>query len=80
MELNDTQQLTYYQNLLDAGCDKAESLRCIAMLQDNLIAELLNKLELHRRKKLDELHINQKQLDCLDYLVYKIRQNLKLEK
>ena len=58
------------ENLRDAGCDEA------------LIAELgalpstcarLCRLKAYRRKLLDGIHIEQRKLECLDYLIYQLR-------
>lgn len=58
------------QNLMDAGCD-AETidgyLDCGACGRDQI--KLLRN---HRRCLLDKLHQGQKQIDCLDYLIYQI--------
>lgn len=35
-------------------------------------AELLKQLENHRRYLLNKVHEEEKQIDCLDYLVYQI--------
>lgn len=60
------------QNLIDAGCGQElisefiEELRC-----DNISGDLM-LLQKHRRSLLDNLHREQKRIDCLDYLVYKM--------
>lgn len=61
------------QNLKDAGCDE-DTISCfvscseIGCDQDQFI--LLKK---HRRCLLDKMHEDQKQIDCLDYLVDKMK-------
>lgn len=35
-------------------------------------AELLKRLESHRKGLLDKVHEGEKQIDCLDYLVFQI--------
>ena len=58
------------ENLRDAGCDEA------------LIAELdalpsscarLCRLKTYRRDLLDGIHAEQRKLECLDYLIYRLR-------
>ena len=58
------------ENLRDAGCDEA------------LIAELdalpsscarLCRLKTYRRDLLANIHEGQKKLECLDYLIYRLR-------
>ena len=57
------------QNLLDAGCD--------AQFADTFFREdsqsQLKLLSCHRCRLLDTIHAHQKQLDCLDYLIYSIK-------
>lgn len=58
------------QNLKDAGCDKnfiEEFLSLEEKAQLNLLAR-------HRNSLLDSLHNNQKQIDCLDYLIFNLKQ------
>lgn len=58
------------QNLKDAGCDKDTIMVFVQNLQEEKIDEGLKILAVHRRSLLDALHKEQKQIDCLDYLVY----------
>ena len=71
-EASDAQGMLY-QNLVDAGCDRATIQKCIVLFQGNRTGELLRLLSFHRKLLLDAIHCNQKQLDCLDYLVYKTK-------
>lgn len=57
------------QNLKDAGCKKL-------LIEQILALDLKEQLKLlakHRANLLDELHKNQKQIDCLDYLVFNLK-------
>lgn len=60
------------QNLRDAGCDGDTITAFVADIHEQKIAEGLKLLAAHRRSLLDDLHKEQKRIDCLDYLVYKI--------
>lgn len=63
------------QNLEDAGCD-CDTIA--AVLNDFANGKTLcgiKRLEKHRQILLDDLHENQKQIDCLDYLVYQIKKD-----
>lgn len=60
------------QNLMDAGCDKAVITAFVEDIHAEKIAEGLKLLAVHRSSLLDELHKEQKRIDCLDYLVYKM--------
>lgn len=65
------------QNLLDAGCDQQTTDSCMACLNEGNMAKMLPVLAKHRRALLEALHQEQKQIDCLDYLVYTIEKNEK---
>ena len=59
------------QNLIDAGCDDrmiAELEACFddVKKRDRLLAK-------HRRALLDKIHKEEKQISCLDYLVYTMK-------
>lgn len=58
------------QNLKDAGCDAALIDRCVKAQHRS---EVLHMLAAHRCSVLDAVHDEQDRLDCLDYLIYKIR-------
>ena len=58
------------QNLIDAGCDQEIVQRCMDLAQGKKTAELKRILARHRRTLLDTFHQSEKQIDCLDYLVY----------
>ena len=71
------------QNLKDAGCCEDTVACCIDCLDCGKKAELLKRLEHHRKDLLQEVHKakfmsekevcpEEKQIDCLDYLVYQI--------
>ena len=65
------------QNLLDAGCDQQTTDSCMACFSEGNMAKMLPALAKHRRALLEELHKEQKRIDCLDYLVYTIERNEK---
>ena len=58
------------QNLVDAGCDpvQIEAFERLAAEGDRV-----DLLETHRKDLLDRLHKSQRQIDCLDYLLYQLR-------
>lgn len=60
------------QNLADAGCSRETIECCIACLDCGEKRELLKRLENHRNGLLHKVHEGEKQIDCLDYLVYQI--------
>ncbi len=61
------------QNLKDAGCSQNTITAFIEDIRNDKIIEGLKLLAIHRRSLLDELHKEQKQIDCLDYLIYKMQ-------
>ena len=61
------------QNLEDAGCTQDIIKCCIAYMEQGRKNELLRRLEEHRMGLLNKVHEEEKQIDCLDYLVYQIR-------
>ncbi len=72
------------QNLKDAGCGQGIMECCIACMEQGKQDELLKRLEEHRTGLLHKVHKakrlsedalcpEEKQIDCLDYLVYQIR-------
>lgn len=60
------------QNLIDAGCDPQMIESCMDDFTAGAPGKMLPKLAKHRRTLLETLHREQKQIDCLDYLVYAI--------
>lgn len=60
------------ENLKDAGCNQETIDCCFACLDSGQKKELLKRLEKHRKGLLDQVHKGQKQIDCLDYLVFQI--------
>ena len=60
------------QNLKDAGCTP-EMMECIMAHLDE--DDMLKLLEQYRSCLLGTVHEREKQIDCLDYLVYQIKRN-----
>ena len=63
------------QTLEDAGCDDRMIGECIKIAETRPSAELLKPLCHYRAALLDRLHESQEQIDCLDFLLYRIREN-----
>lgn len=63
-----------YQNLIDAGCDQMTAQKCMSMVKKGSCAEMLPILSQHRESLLAMVHFGQKQIDCLDYLIYQINE------
>lgn len=67
------------QNLKDAGCSQEMIDCCLACLDTGRKKELLERLEKQRKGILDKIHKGQKQIDCLDYLVFQIGRCIRYE-
>jgi len=61
-----------HQNLIDAGCSKDLIETCMDLAKANKWKRLLPLLAKQRINLLDSVHDGQKQIDCLDFLVYSI--------
>ncbi|MDE6727359.1 MAG: hypothetical protein K2J80_05400 [Oscillospiraceae bacterium] len=57
------------QNLIDAGCGQDLTAEFMADFRKENILKLPAA---HRRSPPDNIHREQKRIDCLDYLVYKM--------
>ena len=61
-----------HQNPVDAGCSKDLIETCMELAKANKWKRLLPLLAKQRINLLDSVHDGQKQIDCLDFLVYSI--------
>lgn len=60
-------------NLKDAGCDDKTIAAFLQYRQMNDQAKQMDLLKKHRHNVLDKIHEDQKAIDCLDYLLYKLK-------
>ena len=67
----DTKQII--ENLEDAGCDAALTEKFEALWAKGDQKGQMRLLTGYRRLLLDEIHAGQKKLDCLDFLIYRMR-------
>ncbi len=61
-----------HQNLIDAGCNEDLTRNCMELAKVNRWDRILSLLSKQRTALLDSVHDGQKQIDCLDFLVYRI--------
>lgn len=61
---------TVLQNLKDAGCTDNMVEQFMALHDTNQQMRLLMR---HRKQLLEELHREEKRIDCLDYLLYQMQ-------
>lgn len=60
-------------NLKDAGCGDKTIAAFLQYRQMNDQAKQMDLLKKHRNNVLDKIHEDQKAIDCLDYLLYKLK-------
>lgn len=63
------------QNLRDAGCDEQAIQIFLDSLYQGKSPESIRQLKKHRRCLLDNVHTEQKKIDCLDYLLYQMQKS-----
>lgn len=63
---------TVIQNLRDAGCDAAQVRQFLLYEKEGKLHEQLKLLAIQREYLLDRVHRQERQIDCLDYLVYRL--------
>lgn len=62
-----------YQNLIDSGCDAQTTERCMFYMKEGKISDILPILKQYKATLLASVHTGQKQIDCLDFLIYKLK-------
>lgn len=67
------------QNLKDANCSPEVVQAFLSSYREGDYPRLLKILAGHRQVLLHQLHDKQRKLDCLDYLIYRIRKDGKNE-
>lgn len=71
-EATDTNGIIY-QNLKDAGCDDVLTEKCMSFLKNGDAGDMLPVLKKYKRGLLGKVRKEQQQIDCLDYLIYKLQ-------
>ena len=64
------------QILQDAGCTREFTRQFIAAMEAEPIQAQLHLLRVQRQCQLDQVHVEEKKLDCLDYLRYVLEKQL----
>ncbi|WP_125142363.1 hypothetical protein [Clostridium transplantifaecale] len=64
---------TVVQNLKDAGCSEEVVEEFIELAEAGEKQRQFKLLEKQRRTLLDNVHCREKQIDCLDYLVFQMK-------
>ena len=63
---------TVVQNLKDAGCTDEMVEKFMALQGSEGKEQQLRLLSGHRKRLLEKLHEDKRQIDCLDYLIYQM--------
>lgn len=61
------------RNLKDAGCDETTIQKYFELQKEGRRQEQYRLLSLHRASLLDQVHVSQHMIDCLDYLIYTMK-------
>lgn len=61
------------QNLKDAGCGNKQIQELVELYRKNKKDDIYQILTTHRKKVLDKIHKNEKQIECIDYFIYKMK-------
>ena len=72
-----TEEQLLLRNLKDAGCSEADIERYLKLRAEGKELEQSRFLSAHRVKLLEQIHESQEKLDCLDYLIYSMKNNKK---
>ena len=65
------------QNLIDAGCSSKDIEEIIRQLQTGNMKDALHGMKKARCKRMDEMHVCARKVDCLDYLIRNTEKQLK---
>lgn len=68
----------FLNNLIDAGCEEELIKKCEMLKNNHQTNELILTLTKHKQKLLKILHENANQIDCLDFLIYEIKNENKI--
>lgn len=74
MKPNVCNHLSVKECLKDAGCSKETIQSIMDCIQNNQHERKIMLLKEHRYQLLEKIHHDQKQIDCLDYLLYQLKQ------
>lgn len=70
---------TIVQNLRDAGCDERLIERFLAQGDEATLCDQVRLLEKHRCCLLNHMHAVQRQIDCLDHMLWQMKRGAKLD-
>lgn len=76
MKDNMEENVLLLRNLKDAGCDEGTIEKYFQLQGEGRHQEQFGLLSMHRAFLLDQLHISQNRIDCLDYLIYEMKKRI----
>ena len=62
----------FKQNLIDAGCDATQINIYLKLAKAQNKTELIEQLIRQRKLLLTKMHAKQREIECLDYLIWQI--------
>lgn len=62
------------QNLIDSGCTQTIIDEFLSLYRQDKLKDALRLLAKHRAELLENLHETQKKIDCLDFLIFNLKQ------
>ncbi len=74
--MNFTDEKVLNECLNDIGCGNRETEKILKQIADGNLQEAIHLLRIHRKTILGNLHESEKQIDCLDYLVYSLEKEI----
>ncbi len=64
------------QNLIDAGYSENEAEVCLDYARKNEWKKLISALTEYKKTLLEQVHTSEKQIDCLDFLIYRLNREV----
>lgn len=74
MDISDFQNEDILQNLKDAGCNSELITAFFELDKNSKTLDQIKLLSLYRNDLVNQLRTNQRKIDCLDFLIFNIRQ------
>lgn len=62
-----------YQNLRDAGCDEELTKACMELAEHDDREQIIKRLISYKESMLACVHEKEKCIDCLDFLIYRLK-------
>lgn len=62
-----------YQNLIDAGCGEELIADCMMLAEGSNLQQMITMLKEYKENMLASVHEREKQIDCLDFLIFRLK-------